>query len=190
LVGTDHDKLIAIWHRRAGKDEIVMHGFRDLSQRRVGTYWHCLPEYAQARKALWKAIDSHTGKRRIESVFPPSAGFTYNETEMLITMPWGSTWQLIGSDAYDATVGSGPVGIAYSEWALANPSAYAYHKPMLRESKGKAAFITTPRGNNHAKSMLDMARKDPTGGSPRWSKLRCNADPCRTCRCRPRCRRC
>jgi hypothetical protein len=81
---------------------------------------------------------------------------------MLVSMPWGSTWQLIGSDRYDATVGAGPVGIAYSEWALSNPSAYAYHMPMLMESKGKAAFITTPRGNNHAFQMLRAAQKDPS----------------------------
>jgi phage terminase large subunit len=85
------------------------------------------------------------------------------EQEMFIQFKWGSTWQLIGSDAYDATVGAGPVGIAYSEWALANPSAWAYHRPMLEESRGKAAFITTPRGNNHAKAMFDYAER-----TPRW----------------------
>jgi len=161
LVERTHDKLLAIWHRRAGKDEILMQGFREISRQRVGTYWHCLPEYEQARKALWDGINVHTGRKRVESVFPPEAGFKYDQTKMLITMPWGSTWQLIGSDRYDATVGSGPVGIGYSEWALSNPSAYAYHRPMLRESKGVAAFITTPRGNNHAKTMLDAAKSDP-----------------------------
>lgn len=138
-----------------------MHGIRNLSQRRVGTYWHCLPEYEQARKALWDGIDSHTGRKRIDAVFPPEAGFKADQQKMMITMPWGSTWQLIGSDRFNATVGAGPVGIVYSEWALSNPSAYAYHKPMLVESKGKAIFITTPRGNNHAKTMMDAAKSDP-----------------------------
>ena len=163
LVGDACDRAIAVWHRRAGKDEVVLHGFRDLSINRVGTYWHCLPAYAQARKALWTAINAHTGKRRIDEIFPPECRETTREQEMFIQFRWGSTWQLIGSDAYDATVGAGPVGIAYSEWALANPSAWAYHRPMLEESRGKAAFITTPRGNNHAKAMLDMAK-----ASPRW----------------------
>jgi hypothetical protein len=76
---------------------------------------------------------------------------------MFIETIWGSTWQLLGSDRYDATVDSGPVGIAYSEWALCNPAAWAYHKPMIEESQGVAAFITTPRGNNHAKTMYDRA---------------------------------
>jgi phage terminase large subunit len=82
---------------------------------------------------------------------------------MFIRFKVGSTWQIIGSDRYDATVGAGVAGIVYSEWALANPSAWAYHRPMLEENDGWAAFITTPRGRNHAKAMYDMAK-----GNPRW----------------------
>jgi hypothetical protein len=80
------------------------------------------------------------------------------DDDMFLELTNGATFQLIGSDRYDSTVGSGPKGIAYSEWALSNPSAWAYHSPMIRESGGFAAFITTPRGNNHAKTMSDRAR--------------------------------
>lgn len=79
---------------------------------------------------------------------------------MFIEMKNGATFQLIGSDRYDSTVGSGPKGIGYSEWALSNPAAWAYHSPMIRETKGFAAFITTPRGRNHAKTMYDNATGD------------------------------
>jgi hypothetical protein len=82
---------------------------------------------------------------------------------MFIRFGCGSTWQLIGSDRFDKTVGSGPAGIVYSEWALANPSAWAYHRPMLEENGGWALFITTPRGRNHAFDMFQMAR-----ASPKW----------------------
>ena len=154
-------RLIEIAHRRFGKDEIVLNGFRELSQKRVGTYWHCFPEYAQARKAIWNGINGHTGKRRIDEAFPPEIRKRMVDDDMFIETVWGSTWQLLGSDRYNATVGSGPVGIAYSEWALCNPSAWAYHKPMIEESDGVAAFITTPRGNNHAKTMYDRAKGNP-----------------------------
>ena len=76
---------------------------------------------------------------------------------MLLRFKNQSTWQLIGSDQFDRTVGSSPAGIVYSEWALANPSAWAYHRPMLEENQGWALFITTPRGHNHAKQMFDYA---------------------------------
>jgi hypothetical protein len=33
--------------------------------------------------------------------------------------------------------------------------------PILVENNGWALFITTPLGNNHAKSMYTMARNDP-----------------------------
>lgn len=157
LVNQKKKRLIEIAHRRWGKDEIVLNGFRELSQKRVGTYWHCFPEYAQARKAIWNGVNGHTGKRRIDEAFPPEIRKRINDNDMFIETTWGSTWQLLGSDRYDATVGSGPVGIAYSEWALCNPGAWAYHKPMIEESNGTAAFITTPRGNNHAKTMFDRA---------------------------------
>lgn len=163
LVNTPAARAIEIAHRRWGKDEIVLGAFCELAHKRVGSYWHCLPEYNQGRKAIWTAINANTGKRRIDEAFPPEIRENTNDTEMFIRLKCGSTWQIIGSDRYDATVGAGPVGIAYSEWALANPSAWAYHRPMLEENGGVAAFITTPRGRNHAKSMYDMAK-----GNPRW----------------------
>lgn len=160
LVERTHDRLIAIWHRRAGKDEIALNALRELAFKQPGTYWHCFPEYKQARKALWNGIDAHTGKRRIDQAFPPQIRKRTQDDDMFIEFTNGATWQLLGSDRYDATVGSGPKGIVYSEWALSNPSAWAYHSPMIRESGGFAAFITTPRGNNHAKTMFDRASKN------------------------------
>jgi phage terminase large subunit len=154
-------RAIEIAHRRWGKDEIVLAATCELAHQRVASYWHCLPEYEQGRKALWNAINAHTGKRRIDEAFPPEIRESKNEQEMLIKLKCGSTWQIIGSDRYNSTVGAGVAGIAYSEWALANPSAWAYHRPMLEENNGWAAFITTPRGRNHAKSMYDMAKKNP-----------------------------
>lgn len=154
-------RAIEIAHRRWGKDEIVLGATCELAHKRIGSYWHCLPEYAQGRKALWTAVNAHTGKRRIHEAFPPEIVESMNEQEMFIRLKCGSTWQIIGSDRYDATVGAGVAGIAYSEWALANPSAWAYHRPMLEENNGWAAFITTPRGRNHAKAMYDMAKNNP-----------------------------
>ena len=155
-------RSMAVWHRRAGKDDICLH-HTSLAANvdRVGNYWHCLPEYAQARKAIWTAINPHTGKRRIDEAFPLALRANTNDTEMFIRFKNGSTWQCIGSDRYDATVGSGAAGIVYSEWALANPSAWAYQRPMLEENNGWAVFISTPRGRNHAFTMFQHAQQSP-----------------------------
>ncbi len=152
---------MAVWHRRAGKDDVLLHRTAVAAFERVGNRWHCLPEYEQARKAIWTAVNPLTGKRRIDEAFPKELRAATDEQAMFIRFKNESTFQLIGSDRYNATVGAGPVGITYSEWALSNPSAWAYHRPMLEENNGEAAFITTPRGNNHAKALFDMAKVNP-----------------------------
>lgn len=153
----DGKRAMAVWHRRAGKDEICLHHAAVSAAARIGNYWHCLPEYAQGKKAIWNAINAHTGRRRIDEAFPLAFRDNTNETEMFLRFKNGSTWQVVGSDRYDATVGAGPAGIVYSEFALSNPSAWAYHRPMLEENNGWAAFITTPRGRNHAFEMAKYA---------------------------------
>ncbi|WP_212748068.1 hypothetical protein, partial [Pseudoalteromonas piscicida] len=49
--------------------------------------------------------------------------------------------------------------ITYSEWAHANPSARAYHSPMLEENGGGAAFLPTPRGQNHAAAKFQRYKR-------------------------------
>lgn len=154
-------RLIEIAHRRWGKDEIALMATCELAHKRVGSYWHCLPEYEQARKALWTAVNPHTGVRRIDEAFPPEIRESKDEQAMFVKLKCGSTWQLVGSDRYNSLVGAGVAGVVFSEWALANPSAWGYIRPMIEENNGWAAFITTPRGRNHAKSMYDMARDNP-----------------------------
>ena len=70
------------------------------------TYWHMLPAYSQGRKAIWSAVNPHTGKRRIDEAFPHELRANTNESEMFIRLKNGSTWQVVGSDRYDAAVGS------------------------------------------------------------------------------------
>src|SRR5271170_2476781 len=156
-------RAICIWHRRAGKDEVCLHWAASSMIDKPATYWHMLPAYSQGRKAIWTAVNPHTGKRRIDEAFPHELRLATNEQEMFIRFRNGATWQVVGSDNYDSTVGSPPAGITFSEWALADPRAWAYLAPILDENSGWAVFITTSRGHNHAKSTLDMAR-----GSPDW----------------------
>ena len=120
-----------------------------------------LPEYGQARKAIWDAVNPHTGKRRIDEAFPPEIRKATRNQEMQIVFKNGSSWQVVGSDRYDALVGSTPAGIVYSEWALANPNVRAYLRPIVMENNGWQIFITTPRGRNHAYTTLKSAEKTP-----------------------------
>ena len=150
-----------IWHRRSGKDDVCLHWAAVAAHERIATYWHMLPEFAQGRKAIWTAVNPATGKRRIDEAFPHELRANTNDQEMFIRFKSGSTWQVVGSDRFDAAVGSPPAGITFSEWALSNPAAWAYLAPILVENNGWAIFITTSRGRNHAKTMHDMARVTP-----------------------------
>jgi hypothetical protein len=157
--GGRHAELI--WHRRSGKDEICLHWASIAAHQRPATYWHMLPQASQARKAIWDAINPHTGKRRIDEAFPVELRATTRENEMMIKFKCGSTWQVVGSDNYNTLVGSPPAGVVFSEWALAQPSARAYLRPILLENNGWQLYITTPRGKNHAHATYSAAKGEP-----------------------------
>lgn len=154
-------RAVAVWHRRAGKDEIALHWAAVASQRRPATYWHMLPEAEQARKAIWDAINPHSGQRRIDEAFPLDLRATTKDKEMMIKFNNGATWQVVGSDNYNSLVGSPPAGVVFSEYALADPLAWGYLRPILRENGGYAIFISTPRGQNHLADLAKVAEQRP-----------------------------
>jgi phage terminase large subunit len=158
----------ACWiaHRRWGKDDLALNWAATSAVQRQGNYWHCLPEYAQGRKAIWQAVNPHSGKRRIDEAFPLAIRKRTVDQEMFIEFINGSTWQVIGSDTYDKLVGSTPAGITFSEYALANPAAWDYFRPMLAENGGWAIFISTVRGRNHFWKLAEYAKT-----SPEWHYL-------------------
>jgi phage terminase large subunit len=150
-----------VWHRRSGKDELGLHWTAVAAFKRVAQYWYMLPEYSQARKAIWDAINPHTGKKRIDEAFPIELRQTTRNDEMKIIFKNGSSFQAVGSDDPSKLVGSPPAGIVYSEWALSNPATRAYLRPILMENGGWQIFNTTPRGRNHAHTTLEAAKKNP-----------------------------
>ena len=155
-------KRVAVcWHRRSGKDEVMLHHNACACFEAVGNYWYLLPQYNQCRKAIWDAVNPHTGKRRINEVFPlPYRKKTLNQ-EMKIELVNGSTWQVIGSDNFDALVGSPPRGLTFSEYALSDPSAWGFLRPIILENKGWAIFNSTPRGKNHFYNLMKLAQQSP-----------------------------
>jgi hypothetical protein len=148
-----------VWHRRAGKDDMALHWTAVSALTRPGVYWHMLPQAEQGRKAIWRAVDAHQGQRRIDLAFPCEIRKQTRDQEMNIEFVNGSIWQLVGSDNYNALVGSPPIGIVFSEWALADPQAWSFLAPILEENDGWAIFVTTPRGPNHAKKLFDYASR-------------------------------
>lgn len=164
----DGKRAVCVWHRRSGKDMTALHWTVQASTQRRGIYWHMLPTMVQGRRVIWNGQDN-TGQRFLEA-FPGWHEYEYQSQkqtgiikhirndEMKIELINGSMWQVVGSDNYDHLIGSNPVGIVFSEYAVAVPEAWDFIRPILAANSGWAIFIYTPRGHNHGLKMLDNAR--------------------------------
>jgi len=146
-------------HRRAGKDKTCWNILIKKAFERVGVYFYILPLLTQARKIIFDGIDKqgfpflgHIPKETIASK---------NATEMKVKLVTGSVIQVIGSDNIDAIVGTNPVGLVYSEFALQKPEAWDFIRPIVRENDGWVLFQSTPRGRNHYFEMYRHALSDP-----------------------------
>jgi hypothetical protein len=131
-----------------------------MAHREIGTYWHLFPLQTQARRSIWHGIGAD-GKKFLEQAFPMEVRSATRQDQMQIELKCGSIWQMAGSDAYNSLVGSNVRMVVFSEWALCDPAAWNYLRPIIRENKGAAIFITTYRGKNHAFKMHRRALKDP-----------------------------
>lgn len=153
-------RAVAVWNRRAGKDSTAINWTAVASHKRIGTYWHMLPTATQGRLVVWEGKDRE-GRRIIDQAFPDEIREGIRNDQMRIELKCGSAWQVVGSDNYDRLVGANPIGVVFSEWALTDPRAWDYVRPILAENGGWALFIYTPRGKNHGYDMFDMARHNP-----------------------------
>lgn len=158
----DNGCRFACWvmHRRGGKDRTALAQACKQAFRRVGLYWHCLPTLKQGRKVVWDNITSE-GKNLINATFPPALVKRQLEDEMKLELANGSIVQIVGADNFNALMGASPVHVTFSEWALTDPRAYDFVRPILRENQGSVSFIYTPRGYNHGWDTLQIAKQLP-----------------------------
>jgi hypothetical protein len=154
--------VLVIAHRRWGKDELGLRWMSRQTATKPANYFYFLPETEHVRRALWTSINPQSGKRRIDETWPePFRRGELKDKEMALETHTNARVQFMGSDNYDAIVGSGPHGLGFSEWALADPQAFALLKPILVENKGWAVFLTTARGKNHVYTMMQEMKDEP-----------------------------
>jgi hypothetical protein len=156
---TGTTRALLLWHRRCGKDKSCFNLTVWKAWERVGQYFYIFPTYTQGKKALWDAID-RDGFKVVEHC-PPRVLASTNATEMKLTMRNGSIIQVIGADNIDSIVGTNPVGIVLSEYALMAPSVLDLLRPILRENGGWLVVNFTPRGQNHAYDLFEAVRDNP-----------------------------
>ena len=149
-------RAAVVWPRRHGKDYVMINWVAFASQRRVGTYWIVYPYLNQGRRIAWTGM-AKDGSKFLDA-FPEELIKSRQNAEMRLELKNGSVIQIMGADEPDRFVGSNPVGIVFSEWALMNPLVWKLTSPILTENGGWAVFIYTPRGTNHGLDTLNEAR--------------------------------
>lgn len=162
-------RVVKCWHRRAGKD---LTDFNYMIKEAVTTkdnYWYVLPQYGQARKAIWENMTKDG--RRYLSYIPDAIIKRKREQDMMIELINGSIIRLLGGDDVDTLVGAGPRGVVMSEYSLHKPSTWHYLEPMIIERNGWVIFNGTPRGHNHFYDLMEMAK-----GNPDWFWQICTVD--------------
>lgn len=155
LLKGNKKRLLAVWPRRFGKDLTAFTATYLYALKKVGLYLYLLPTYRQARLVLFDGI-TIDGKRIIDSI-PTELVSSKHIQDMKIKLVNGSTIMFAGSDSYDRLMGVNAAGIVFSEYALQDPRAYQYLRPVLTAANGWALFISTPRGKNHLWSMYNVA---------------------------------
>ena len=170
---TGFKRVLAVLPRRAGKDITALNYVIRQMWEKPGVYYYIFPTYSQAKKVIWDSI-TNEGKRILD-YFPKEIVTQMNSQEMKIRMKsrngTDSLFQLIGSDNYDSLMGTNPRGCVFSEYALQDPLAYQYLRPILTANGGWALFISTPRGKNHLWQLAQLAQ-----ASPDWFYLKLSID--------------
>lgn len=140
LENKGYKRILAIMPRRAGKDIVAFNLAIRQALKKTCVIYYIFPTYSQAKKVIWDSI-TNDGERILDYI-PSELIKSKNSQEMKITLINGSIIQLVGSDNYDSLVGTNAYGMIFSEYALQDPRAYQYLRPILAANNGWALFIS------------------------------------------------
>lgn len=152
-------RAMLIWPRRAGKDVAAFNLCIRYALRRVCVIYYIFPTYAQGKKVIFDSI-TNDGDRILDYI-PEELIESKNTQELKIRFRNGSLLQVVGSDNFDSLMGTNPQLCIFSEYALQDPRAYQYIRPILTANDGVAIFLSTPRGKNHLWELYQIAKQNP-----------------------------
>ena len=165
-------RFLCLWHRRAGKDRNGATFALEEMLIRPGVYFHIFPALNQGRRDFWSnqvEVYNEHGKvvtvNMVDACFPPEIVKRKINDEMVVELKGiagGAIYQIMGADDDEAVArlrGPNPFGLIFSEWAHGKmmPKAWDTLSPVLAENGGWAAFLYTPHGANHGKTLYEMA---------------------------------
>ena len=135
-----YKRVVAILPRRAGKDFTAFNLAIRQCLNKVCVVYYIFPTYSQAKKVIWDSV-TNDGKRFLDLI-PDELVTSKNGQEMKIRFANGSLLQLVGSDNINSLMGTNPYGVIFSEYALQDPRAYQFIRPILAANDGWALFIS------------------------------------------------
>lgn len=154
-----YKRALLIWPRRAGKDLTCFNLAIRACIKKVQVVYYIFPTYAQGKKVIFDSI-TNTGER-ILNFIPDELIESKNMQELKIRFKNGSLLQVVGSNDYDGLMGTNPQMCIFSEYALQDPRAYQFMRPILAANDGIAIFESTPRGKNHLWELYQIAQQSP-----------------------------
>ncbi len=152
--------ILSVVHRRAGKTKGAVNNQITYAGQHIGLHFYLMPQSNQVRKVIWKGRGSD-GVRFIDHIPPQLIKGKPNNVDMSIELINGSIIQFVGSNNYDALVGTNPLSISYDEYSLQNPMAREFLSPILLENDGVEFVYMTPRGHNHGWELYNVALNNP-----------------------------
>lgn len=120
------------------------------TQIKKGVYYYFLPTYRQAKAVLWDSlVKNHVPREIVEKI---------NDSELAIYYKNGSIQRFVGCEDIDKHRGINPIDVVFDEYSEMNEQIWtAIIQPVLRENKGTATFIFTPKGKNHSWKLVQIA---------------------------------
>jgi hypothetical protein len=153
---------VVCWHRRARKTTMALNMLiESCCASRNETYGYIGPTYTQVKSIA--VVDPMMMKRYLPKELCTKP---FNESELRQEFVTGSVLEMKGGDNPDSIRGVGWKGVVLEEWAMMRHGRVIWEEilePVLRENKGWAMFIFTPKGKNFAYEYFLRAKNDKTG---------------------------
>lgn len=151
---TDKRFSILVFHRRAGKSLTALNEQIRKAFTTKGIYYYILPTYRMAKTVAWDSmVKEHVPNELVEKK---------NDSELAIYYKNGSIQRFVGCEDPDKHRGINPIDVVFDEYSEMSEQMWtAIIQPILRENRGTATFVFTPKGKNHSWKLLEMAKTDP-----------------------------
>lgn len=155
--------IVKVDHRRSGKDLDTWNQVICRAVKNVGIHYYLFPTFAQGRKVIWEGM-TNEGRPFMDYIPKSIRDGKPKEDDMQVRIKTRrdgkrafSILQIAGTDKYNHLLGTNPITLVYSEYALQDPRARELFIPIVEANGATEMFTYTPRGSNHGKELFDDA---------------------------------